>query len=549
MSLLDPSCHACGAEVYDIDVRCRECGASLSTTAAQRMIGGRVLGQYEIVDVLGQGGMSVVYKGKHDITGQEVALKILPPELAAHRDVKGRFLEEGRALAQLDHPNIVHLYNFGDDNGCLVLAMQFVRGETWERMIMDRVRLPWPESVGIAKDVASALEYAHSRGIIHRDMKPSNVLVRQLDGAATVMDFGIAKMHSSSKLTATGQTMGTVRYMSPEQVRGQAVDARTDIYSLAVTLYESLVGDTPFDGETHFEIMSKHLNETPAAPGMRGVECPPALEAALARAMAKTPEARQPTVAHFRQQLEAIASGRPIEIEGTAASGADAWGAAASAESRSDSRRSAFQSRRWALALAVVVALAGGATVFALWSAPPKARETRGAEPGQAASGAAVLDGAPDKDILDRAYLLPGLEVAADERFAGDKLRIVSAKPRDLGKVRDIVVEARRAFETYGSERSWPEARFAHSPLTLVLAPREALCDAGLYESKKPPHNCEKTTDYYRARERTLYVALGDDASLRQRVGYWVAASCCLDSAAADCAERVKGYVRALELE
>ena len=134
MSLPDEVCPACGAEVFDIDVNCGACGHALSSTGAQRLIGEVVLGQYTISDILGQGGMSVVYRGKHSVTGQEVALKVLPPDLAAYRDVKSRFLEEGRALAQLDHPNIVHLYNFGSDGDSLVLAMQFVRGKTWERV-------------------------------------------------------------------------------------------------------------------------------------------------------------------------------------------------------------------------------------------------------------------------------------------------------------------------------------------------------------------------------------------------------------------------------
>src|SRR5204862_2117190 len=122
-------------------------------------------------------------------------------------------------------------------------------------------RLDWPSSLKICIDVLRALEYAHGRGVVHRDMKPSNVLVRTEDGSATVMDFGIAKMTTSTRLTATGQTMGTVRYMSPEQVRGHDVDLRSDIYSLGATLYEAIAGDTPFDGNTHFEIMTKHLTE------------------------------------------------------------------------------------------------------------------------------------------------------------------------------------------------------------------------------------------------------------------------------------------------
>ncbi len=299
------NCPSCAKEVMDIDVRCMHCGTPLGATGAHRMLGSVVLGVYELVDVLGQGGMSVVFKGKHKMTEQEVALKILPPELAAHSQVKSRFLEEAKALAALDHPNIVHLYNFGQENGFFVLAMQYVQGKTWERMILEKKRLDWRASCRIAVDVLRALEYAHGRGVVHRDMKPSNVLVRDHDAMATVMDFGIAKMTTSTKLTATGQTMGTVRYMSPEQVRGQEVDARTDIYSLGATLFESLTGDTPFDGTTHFEIMTKHLSDQPRRPSTLGIEVPQLVEDAVMRSLAKKPDDRFPDGREMRKQLEA----------------------------------------------------------------------------------------------------------------------------------------------------------------------------------------------------------------------------------------------------
>jgi serine/threonine protein kinase len=299
------NCPSCQGEVLDIDVKCEHCGAALGATGAHRMVGQVVLSQYELVDVLGQGGMSVVFKGRHHMTGQEVALKILPPELAAHSQVKSRFLEEAKALAALDHPNIVHLYNFGQENGSFVLAMQFVQGRTWERVILENKRLDWKLSCRIAIDVLKALEYAHGRGVVHRDMKPSNVLVRASDGAATVMDFGIAKMTTSTKLTATGQTMGTVRYMSPEQVRGQEVDLRTDLYSLGATIYESLTGETPFDGSTHFEIMTKHLSDVARPPSSHGVELPRAVEDAVMRSLAKKREDRFESARDMRKVLEA----------------------------------------------------------------------------------------------------------------------------------------------------------------------------------------------------------------------------------------------------
>ncbi|MBS1118746.1 MAG: hypothetical protein H6Q90_974 [Deltaproteobacteria bacterium] len=301
---MTPQCPACGQDVLEIDLRCGSCGVAIGASGAHRMLGQVMLGQYELMDVLGQGGMSVVFRAKHKLTNQEVALKILPPELAAHSQVKSRFIEEAKALAALDHANIVHLYNFGEENGSFVLAMQFVQGRTWERMILENTRLEWRASCQICIDVLRALEYAHGRGVVHRDMKPSNVLVRADDGAATVMDFGIAKMTTSTRLTEAGQTMGTVRYMSPEQVRGQEVDLRTDIYSLGATLYESLVGETPFDGDTHFEIMTKHLSELPKRPSALGVDVPVAVEDALMRSLAKRATDRFGDAREMRKILE-----------------------------------------------------------------------------------------------------------------------------------------------------------------------------------------------------------------------------------------------------
>jgi serine/threonine protein kinase len=395
------NCPSCQGEIYEIDVKCSHCGAAVGATGAHRMLGQTVLAHYELVDVLGQGGMSVVFKGRHTMTSQEVALKILPPELAAHSQVKGRFLEEAKALAALDHPNIVHLYNFGQENGSFVLAMQYVQGRTWERMILENQRLDWKVSCRIAIDVLKALEYAHGRGVVHRDMKPSNVLVRESDGAATVMDFGIAKMAQSTKLTATGQTMGTVRYMSPEQVRGQEVDLRTDIYSLGATLYESLVGDTPFDGQTHFEIMTKHLSDLPKPPSKLGIAMPKPIEDAIMRSLLKKATDRFDNARDMRKILEtALAEGgatvvetqrlhremvvdtKPTKDEKVAAAASSSLGLAQTArastatsladelEPGSASRpvrpRRAKSSARWPFVVLALVVLGGGAATAAL---------------------------------------------------------------------------------------------------------------------------------------------------------------------------------------
>ncbi len=207
-------CADCGVDNPIAAESCLGCGAGLDNAAARAMLGQQVLGVYKILDIVGKGGMSVVYKAQHRITHQIVALKILPAELALHDEIKARFIEEARALAKVEHPNIVRLYNFGEEGGRFVLAMQYVEGTTFERKIFAAGKLPWREAVDVARQVLAALEAAHANGIIHRDVKPSNVLVRP-DGSAMVMDFGIAKMaEGSSRLTATGTRRSWARRRS-----------------------------------------------------------------------------------------------------------------------------------------------------------------------------------------------------------------------------------------------------------------------------------------------------------------------------------------------
>lgn len=512
-------CPACGHDTLDIDPRCPACGEALTSEEALRKIGTTVLEHYEITDVLGQGGMSVVYRARHKMTEQEVALKILPPELAAHSQVKTRFLEEARALAQLDHPNIVHLYNFGQDQGCLVLAMQLVAGHTWERLILTRGKLDWQTSASIAIDVLKALELAHARGVIHRDMKPSNVLVRA-DGSALVMDFGIAKMTTSTRLTATGQTMGTVRYMSPEQVRGQEVDVRTDLYSLAVTMYESLSGETPFDGESHFEIMTQHLTTPPPPLADRGVTVPPKLEEAIFAALRKNPAQRPASARQMRAQLEEVraAAGhnRPSTDRSTLP---DRAGGTLAEPGRKE------RSRLW-------LAVAGGAVLVAAVAAfafvklgskgggevPPAS-----ASPSEPAAGPAWPE----------AHRVAGDEYQVDERFEEDRLRVISVARRDPKSVLAAVRQARRDFQTYLSAHG-VKGEVAAPPLNVVILPPERMCDARLYESGAAPAGCQDKVSQYRPREKTLYLADDEDA-MAANLPLAVATTMCLHSAVEPC--------------
>jgi tRNA A-37 threonylcarbamoyl transferase component Bud32 len=521
------ACPACGSDTLDIDPRCPTCGEALTSEEALQKIGTTVLEHYEITDVLGQGGMSVVYRARHKLTEQEVALKILPPELAAHNQVKSRFLEEARALAQLDHPNIVHLYNFGQDQGCLVLAMQLVAGQTWERLILTRGRLDWPTTVSIGIDVLKALELAHSRGVVHRDMKPSNVLVRA-DGSALVMDFGIAKMTTSTRLTATGQTMGTVRYMSPEQVRGQEVDVRTDLYSLAITLYESLCGDTPFDGESHFEIMTQHLTAAPPPLSERGVQVPAALEQVIMTALRKHPDQRPASARQMRAQLEEVraAAGLRPATDRSTQSDRPAPVAPARGERR----------RLW-------MALAGGAVLVA--AVAVFAIVELGSDDGEVAPASAGTSPAarPTEVGWPEAYRLEGDQYAVDERFDEDLLRVISIGERDPKGLLAAVRRARRDFQAYlkthGVAREVPPP-----PLNIVILPPSRMCDARLYESGAAPAGCHNKVSQYRPREKTLYLADDEDA-IAANLPLAVATTMCLHSDVPSCDALVVPFAEA----
>jgi serine/threonine protein kinase len=567
MSEFDLTCDACGAEVLDIDVKCPECGERLTSTGAHRLIGTFVLGQYEIVDILGQGGMSVVYKGRHKLTEQLVALKILPPELAAHSQVKSRFLEEAKALAALDHPNIVHLYNFGQENGCFVLAMQFVEGDTWERIILENECQPWHEAGRIACDVLRALEYAHTRGVVHRDMKPSNVLVRDSDRAATVMDFGIAKMTTSTKLTATGQTMGTVRYMSPEQVRGQSVDLRTDIYSLGATLYEAVVGDTPFDGETHFEIMTKHLNEPPRPPTALGIHMPLEFEEALMRALSKRADDRWESARDLRKAIEGcikssdvghaetqrlsrdiVTPKRPASsAPTTAAESAQVEGLASTLEPTEsevvyDGARSAKTSGRprlW-IALAAIVAVASTGVAWVL----ARGGGDDGDRVAETKSDARATRDKPVKKDWPDPFIPPGVKFDVDKEYADDKIRIRAPEGWDADGIRRAYTAAYARFEAFLRQRDLA-GKVVRPPVSIMIVPRHALCDERNYERKKEVPSkteCERTELHYRPSERTLFL-INKKTTVDYNIDYGVALAVCLHTPIDGCGAALDDFV------
>jgi len=276
---------------------------------------GRIVdGKYTIVRVLGEGGMGVVYLARELLTDSNVVLKAVRPELAHRRNIRERTLAEGRALARIDHPNVVQLKSVVATDDELWLVMQYVEGETLEdtigRYAETQRPMPLDEGLDIFRQILAGVEAAHSEGVIHRDLKPANILLRAKDGVVKVTDFGIAKPEAEAR-AGRGDTkgvIGTVNYMSPEQIQGQRdLDRRVDIYSLGLVLYEMLASQVPFDGDSVYETQRRHVEEPLPPLSLRRPDAPPVLDAILQRACAKGREDRFPSCQAFLEALGGVA--------------------------------------------------------------------------------------------------------------------------------------------------------------------------------------------------------------------------------------------------
>jgi serine/threonine protein kinase len=259
---------------------------------------GHTIGHYTIIGKLGSGGMGVVYKAKDTKLGRFVALKFLPENLARDPEVLERFWREARSASALDHPNICTVYEVGDDAGRPFIAMQMLEGETLNQRLRGGVPLAPEEVVETALQVADALETAHSKGIIHRDIKPANIMLTPR-GQAVILDFGLAKQPSDPYLTSPGMTMGTANYMSPEQIRGDRLDRRTDVFSLGAVLYEMATGKKPFSGTNASAIFSSIERDTPPPAASVNPKIPAALDRIITKALAKDPASRYQTGAEM----------------------------------------------------------------------------------------------------------------------------------------------------------------------------------------------------------------------------------------------------------
>ena len=268
---------------------------------------GQRVGDYEVIAPLGVGGMGRVYKVRNVISNREEAMKILLPDFASDPDLAARFMAEIRTLAGLEHPGIAQLRTAFQYNNQFVMVMEFVEGTTLEKLA-SQVRIPLNHILDFSMQVLAALSYAHGKGVTHRDIKPANIMITT-HGVIKLMDFGIAKSTGDmqlTQLTRPGSTMGSVYYMSPEQVRGGTVDGRSDLYSYGVTLYEMLTGRKPFQADTSYSVLNAQVNEPPRPPIEVNPEIPAALNEIVLRAMAKNPEERFQTAEEFRGALRGV---------------------------------------------------------------------------------------------------------------------------------------------------------------------------------------------------------------------------------------------------
>ncbi|HEV8166400.1 MAG TPA: Stk1 family PASTA domain-containing Ser/Thr kinase [Actinomycetota bacterium] len=270
-----------------------------------------LLDRYEVGPLLGAGGMAEVYEGRDRLLARRVAIKVLQSQYARDQSFLLRFKREAQAAASLSHPNVVAVYDTGSEDGTNFIVMEYVDGRTLKDIIRQEGPLYPARAAEICADVCAALVAAHARGLIHRDIKPGNVMLTP-DGKVKVMDFGIARATTSETITQTAAVIGTAQYISPEQAQGQAVDYRSDLYSLGCCLYEMLTGTVPFTGATPVAIAYKHVREDPTPPRMLNPDVPPPLEAICLKAMAKLPDNRYQTAAEFRSDLERFRNGEPV---------------------------------------------------------------------------------------------------------------------------------------------------------------------------------------------------------------------------------------------
>lgn len=315
-------CVECNRQFTGLYTACPHDGALLRPIIQDPLIGTVLAGNYEILEVLGQGGMGVVYRGKHSLMERVVAIKMLLSQLISDTNSVKRFQQESKAAARLKHPHIIDVYDFGiSPAGQPYIVMEFLEGTPLSDLIKKEGQIGVERSIKLISQACDALDHAHKQGVVHRDLKPSNIVLTQYDEEkdyVKVVDFGVAKLievgnnNEGQRLTQAGEVCGSPVYMSPEQCMGQDLDARSDIYSMGIVLYETLTGKLPILGKTMVDTMSKHISEPPVPfnEARPDLYIPERLEWVVLKAMAKEPGQRHQTMEEFKLDLD-LAIPRP----------------------------------------------------------------------------------------------------------------------------------------------------------------------------------------------------------------------------------------------
>ena len=274
---------------------------------------GQTIGDYRIVDVIGSGGMGTVYKVQHVISDRIEAMKVVLPSLVDSPELAERFMREIKVQARLSHPNIASLHNALRSEQSLLMVMEYVEGTTLQALLRER-KLEISQSIDLVSQVLSALAYAHAQGVVHRDIKPANIMITP-QGMVKLMDFGIARAADSQEhLTRTGAAVGSLYYMSPEQVQGTPVDHRSDLYSLGITFYEMVTGEKPITGDTSWAVMNGHISQIPRAPAALNPAASASLSLAILKAIEKRPEDRYQSAKEFAGMLQAVRTRSEMRI-------------------------------------------------------------------------------------------------------------------------------------------------------------------------------------------------------------------------------------------
>jgi len=268
-------------------------------------------GRYEVGELIGRGGMANVYRATDTTLGRTVAIKVLSDQYASDAEFVARFEREAQSAARLNHPNVVSVYDSGADGGTHYIVMEYVQGRTLAEMLAQDGRLLPERAIDITASVCDALAFSHDNGIVHRDVKPANIMITTA-GDVKVMDFGIARAASQDTVAQTAAVLGTAAYLSPEQARGEPLDARTDVYSLGIVLFELLTGRTPFTADYPVALAMQHVQETPVAPSEVVIGIPMELDAVVLRALAKNPANRYASIGEMKQDLERAKMGQAV---------------------------------------------------------------------------------------------------------------------------------------------------------------------------------------------------------------------------------------------